>query len=119
MPARNEPGWRPAVHKRNQPGALRMDFELLVRNGTVVFPDRGVVPADIGVSQGKVTAILAPGQPVGAARETLDAAGLHVFPGFIDAHVHFGFAEPVVEYTTETVYAAQGGVTTVVGYFLK
>jgi dihydropyrimidinase len=96
-----------------------MDFELLIRNGTAVFPDCGVMPADIGCSGGKVTAILAPGQPVGEAKETVDATGLHVFPGFIDSHVHFGFAEPVVEYTTETVYAAQGGVTTVVGYFLK
>jgi dihydropyrimidinase len=96
-----------------------MDFELLIRNGTAVFPHRGVMPADIGVSGGKITAILAPGQNVGAARETIDAKGLHLFPGFIDSHVHFGFAEPVTEYSTETHYAAQGGVTTVVAYFLK
>jgi hypothetical protein len=35
------------------------------------------------------------------------------------AHVHFGFGEKITEYTTETVYAAQGGFTTILGYFLN
>ena len=33
-----------------------------------------------------------------------------MFPGLIDAHVHFGFGEKITEYTSETVYAAQGGI---------
>jgi dihydropyrimidinase len=96
-----------------------MDFDLVLRNGTAVFPDRGVMQADIGVVGGRTAAIMAPGQPTGAAREVLDVAGLHVFPGCIDAHVHFGFGEPITEYTTETIYAAQGGVSTIVAYFLN
>ena len=63
-------------------------------NGTVVFPHRGEQRADIGIRDGKIAAILAPGEPVGECGETIDAAGLHVFPGLIDAHLHFGFAEP-------------------------
>jgi dihydropyrimidinase len=96
-----------------------MDFDLILRNGIAVFPDQGVRPADFGIAGGKIAAIMAPGQPVGQARETLDVAGNHVFPGFIDSHVHFGFGEPITEYTTETIYAAQGGVSTIVGYFLN
>ena len=47
------------------------------------------------------------------------ARGLHVFPGLIDAHVHFGFGEKITEYDTETAYAAQGGFTTILAYFLS
>jgi dihydropyrimidinase len=47
------------------------------------------------------------------------AAGLHVFPGLIDAHMHFGFGEKITEYSTETAHAAQGGFTTILGYFLN
>jgi dihydropyrimidinase len=94
-----------------------MRFDLMIRDGLAVDPT-GERPIDIGVTDGKIAALLAPGgQP--EAAETIDAAGLSVFPGLIDAHVHFGFGEPVTEYSTETVYAAQGGFTTVLGYFLN
>lgn len=95
-----------------------MIFDTLVSNGTVVFPERGPAPADIAISGERIAAILAPGTPV-EARSVIDARGRHVFPGLIDAHVHFGFAEPVTEYTSETVYAAQGGFSTVLGFFLN
>jgi dihydropyrimidinase len=94
-----------------------MRFDTLIRNGTVVDPEHGLRDADIGINDGRIAAVLSRGVPAEAA-ETIDARGLHVFPGLIDTHVHFGFAEPVTEYTTETTYAAQGGFTTVLGYFL-
>jgi dihydropyrimidinase len=94
-----------------------MDFDLLVKSGTVVFPDRPEAPLDVAVSGGRIAALLAPGSKV-AAKKTIDATGKHVFPGLIDCHLHFGFAEPVTEYSTETVYAAQGGFTTALSYFL-
>jgi dihydropyrimidinase len=94
-----------------------MPFDLMIRDGLAVGPT-GEQPIDIGVTDGKIVALLAPGGQAEAA-ETIDAAGLSVFPGLIDAHVHFGFGEPVTEYSTETVYAAQGGFTTVLGYFLN
>jgi allantoinase len=60
-------------------------FDLLVRGGTVVTPD-GTRPGDVGVSDGLVEEV---GPDLeGTARETIDAAGLHVFPGAVDAHVH-------------------------------
>ncbi|MCP5151951.1 MAG: dihydroorotase family protein [Ectothiorhodospiraceae bacterium] len=96
-----------------------MSFDTLIRNGTVVFPHLGVRRADVGLRDGRIAAVLAPGEPVGEAGETIDATGLHVFPGLVEPHLHFGFAEPVTEYQTETFYAAQGGVTTAVSYFLS
>jgi allantoinase len=59
--------------------------DLAVRGGTVVTPD-AVFPADIAIEDGKITAV-SPEVP-GAASE-IDAAGLFVFPGLIDAHLHF------------------------------
>lgn len=96
-----------------------MSFDTVVRNGTVVFPDQPAAPVDIGLADGKIAALLRPGEAVGGTPAVIDATGKHVFPGLIDPHLHFGFAEPLVEYATETFYAAQGGFTTVVGYFLS
>jgi dihydropyrimidinase len=94
-----------------------MEFDCLVTGGTAVFPDRGPLPADIAIADGRIAAILEPGTTA-SARVTIGAAGWHVFPGLIDAHMHFGFAEKLNEYTTETRSAALGGIATVVGHFM-
>jgi dihydropyrimidinase len=96
-----------------------MPPDTLVRGGTVVFPERGPEAADIVIRDGRIAAVQAPGETGAAVADTIDATGLHIFPGIIEAHLHFGFAEPLTEYSTETAYAAQGGVTTVLAYFLK
>jgi allantoinase len=62
------------------------DFDLIVRGGTIVTPT-GPVAADLGVAGGQIRA-LGPDLS-GAGGAVVDAAGLHVFPGVIDAHVHF------------------------------
>jgi allantoinase len=62
------------------------DFDLIVRGGTVVTPE-GLVKADLGVAGEQIRAI-GPGLS-GASKEVVDATGIHVFPGVIDAHVHF------------------------------
>ena len=95
-----------------------MQFDLLVENGTVVFPDRAPARLDVAIRDGKFAALLEPGTGAAAAK-VVDASGKHVFPGLIDCHVHFGFGEKITEYSTETVYAAQGGFATIIGYFLN
>ena len=93
--------------------------DFVLRGGIVVDPDHQPERLDLLVQGGRITGRLAPGAgaPEGIAERS--ASGLHVFPGLIDAHVHFGFGEKITEYETETVYAAQGGFTTILGYFLN
>ena len=61
-------------------------LDTVIRGGRVVR-STGVDVMDIGIEGGKVAAL----EPEIAqdARETVDARGLHVFPGVLDAHVHF------------------------------
>jgi len=61
-------------------------LELVVRGGQVVTPD-GIEFADIGIAGGKIFRV-AP-RIDEDADATLDAEGCAVFPGIIDAHVHF------------------------------
>jgi allantoinase len=60
--------------------------DLLVRNGMVVTT-QGTIQADIAIEGGRFVAV-APGLD-GDACEVIDATGLYIFPGGIDAHVHF------------------------------
>lgn len=86
------------------------DFDLLVRNGALVTP-QGVVRGDIAVAGGRMVA-LGP-EVAGKADDELDATGLHVFPGAVDAHVHFnepGRAE-WEGFATGTRALAAGGTT--------
>src|SRR5262252_2659377 len=62
------------------------DFDLLIRGGTVVTASEAR-PADIGIVEGKLVTLGA--GLSGSARETINASGLHIFPGLIDSHVHF------------------------------
>ena len=62
-----------------------MDFDLIVRAGTVLTLD-GPRVTDVGVSEGLIAA-LGPSLR-GTARLELTAEGLYVLPGGIDAHVH-------------------------------
>ena len=94
--------------------------EFVLRGGTLVFPDRAPQPLDVLVRDGRIAALLAPGERVVQGVPEQSAKGLHVFAGLIDAHLHFGLSgEKVTEYATETRHAAQGGFTTVMGYFLN
>jgi N-acyl-D-amino-acid deacylase len=61
-------------------------FDVLIRGGTV-YDGHGSDPsvADVAISDGKIVEI---GQVTGSARQTIDASGRFVAPGFIDGHTH-------------------------------
>jgi len=61
-------------------------LDMLIRGGKVATPE-GLHLADLGVAEGRIVT-LAPGT-VQEAGETVEAAGLCIFPGILDAHVHF------------------------------
>jgi allantoinase len=88
-------------------------LDLVIRGGTVVAPD-GVRRADVGVAEGRIVAVAeALDDP---ARETVDAGGLHLLPGAVDAHVHFNDPGRAAYegFETGTRACAAGGTTTVV-----
>ena len=62
------------------------ELDLILRNGTVVTGD-AVRPFDIGIADGKIVALEA--GLAASSKEEIDARHLHIFPGVIDAHVHF------------------------------
>jgi dihydropyrimidinase len=96
-----------------------MNEEVVLRGGTVVRPASKPQRMDVLIRDGAIAGLLRPGEPVHEGVQQRSAENLHVFPGLIDAHVHFGFGEKITEYDTETVYAAQGGFTSIIGYFLN
>jgi N-acyl-D-amino-acid deacylase len=63
-----------------------MQYDLIIRNGTVI--DGSGMPryrADVGIAAGKIASI---GRLRDSAREVIDAEGHVVTPGIIDAHTH-------------------------------
>lgn len=85
---------------------------LLIKNGLLTDPVDGERQADLLLAGGRLARVAARIKPPSGC-QVLDAAGLWVFPGLIDAHVHA--REPGGE-TSETLAsaacaAAAGGVT--------
>ncbi|MGD9675775.1 MAG: dihydropyrimidinase [Candidatus Bipolaricaulia bacterium] len=89
--------------------------EFAIRNGTLVTP-LSVVSADVGIDGERIAAV----GPSLRGRREIDATGLWLFPGLIDAHVHM--ALPVAgtrssdDFLSGTQAAACGGVTTIVDF---
>jgi N-acyl-D-aspartate/D-glutamate deacylase len=84
-------------------------LDCLIKNGTVV-DGTGQTPfiADIGIQGGRITHI---GQINEAAKETIDATGLWITPGFVDLHTHYDGQVTWDACFTPSIYH---GVTTVV-----
>jgi N-acyl-D-amino-acid deacylase len=91
-------------------------FDSLLRNGTVVDGSgRPGVVVDVGITGDRITAV---GRLTGAtAARVIDATGLVVCPGFIDAHVHGDLPlladpvhEPAVRQGVTTYIVGQDGV---------
>lgn len=88
-----------------------MDHELVIKNGLVILED-GEITTDVAVDNGKITAI---GDNL-SAQKIIDATGLIVSPGMVDAHVHItpmggGYRDQWEGYITGTAACAKGGVT--------
>ena len=84
---------------------------LLIQNGTLYtmesdLPFRG----DLLIQDGKIARIAPRIQP-GKNMKILDAGGLRVYPGFIDAHSHIGIAEEQTTAQTDASNEGTGPVT--------
>ena len=87
-----------------------MSFDLLLAGGEIVFPGVGVRTGSVAVKDGRIAALLAPGEQA-SAKEVIDCRGKWVMPGLIDPHTHIGFGSNETDFETESRSAAIGGVT--------
>lgn len=79
---------------------------LLIQNGTLhTMEADNPIKADMLIRDGKIAKI---GQGIQPEKdvEIINAEGLHVYPGFIDAHSHIGIAEE--QTTAQTDYSNEG-----------
>ena len=60
------------------------EFDLVIRKGTIATA-ADVFDCDIGIRDGRIAALA---QDLGAGSEEIDARGLLVMPGGVDAHCH-------------------------------
>jgi allantoinase len=91
-----------------------ISYDLCISNAQIIEED-GAWRGSLGIRDGKIVARFE-GEPDGPAEHLIDAAGLWVLPGLIDAHVHFndpGRAD-WEGFDCGSMGAAAGGVTTVV-----
>jgi dihydropyrimidinase len=92
-------------------------FDLVIRNADVATAsDR--FSCDIGIRDGRIAAL---GIALEAGKEEIDASGLLVLPGGIDAHCHLDQPMPdgmrmADDFFTGTRSAACGGTTTVIPF---
>ena len=94
--------------------------ELLIAGAHVLDPREQIdEPCDILIREGDIAELGAPGSLADSydGAERLDGTGKHVFPGFVDPHVHL--RTPGQEYKEDiesgTMAAAAGGFCAVVG----
>ena len=90
-----------------------MNYQLLIKNGTVVDPAQGIhARKDVALANGRVSAI-SDEIPTSEAREVLDAAGCFVTPGLIDLHVHVFYGVSHFGIEPDPTCLARGATTVV------
>ncbi len=94
---------------------------VLIQNGTIVNAD-STVRADLLID-GTVIKEIRSGIPTTSAEKIVDATGLLLLPGGIDAHTHldmpFGGTNSADDFLTGTRAAAIGGTTTIVDFAIQ
>ena len=92
--------------------------ELLIQNAHVLDPRADLdEPRDVLVRAGQIAELASPGSLSAVAnRETIDAGGKHLLPGFVDPHVHLRTPgqEHKEDIETGTAAAAAGGFCAVI-----
>ena len=93
------------------------DFDTIVKGGTVATAS-DTFQSDIAIRDGRVVAL---GHDIGSADQVIDATGMMVLPGGIDAHCHIEQESSTLimtadDYYSGSVSAAFGGNTTIIPF---
>src|SRR4030088_317113 len=87
-----------------------MEYDLLIRNGTVVDgTGASRFAADVGIAGARITAIGTIPAAASAA-QVIDAQGKIVCPGFIDPHTHY---DPQITWDNVLASSSEHGITTI------
>ncbi|MCK4873644.1 MAG: dihydropyrimidinase [Phycisphaerales bacterium] len=100
-----------------------MDFDIIIQGGTIHTAERSFL-GDIAIRDGVIAAVATPGEldrSAVHARRRIDAVGMDIIPGCIDAHVHLDLdcGEGLTtcdDFDSGTRAAACGCVTTVIDF---
>ena len=93
-----------------------MKLDLLLRDGLLVHPDFACMPGSVGIRDGRIVGLFAPGEEL-PSDDVVDCRGKWIMPGVIDPHVHFGFGSPDTDFLTESRSAALGGITSALSFY--
>ena len=86
-----------------------MTYDLLIKNGRVIDGSgRPAYHGDVGVAKGKIVEL---GRLSGSARQTIEADGRVVSPGFVDNPCHY---DAQVVWDPLCTYSCHHGSTTVI-----
>lgn len=92
-------------------------YDVIIKDGSLVIPGEGVIKADLGIKDEKISTI-SHELVEKDAQKVVDATGKYVFPGAVDSHAHVGIYRPLEEdAASESAACAAGGVTTIASYF--
>ncbi len=92
-------------------------MDTIIQNGVIITP-QGREKADISIKNGRIHAV----SPTldSTDEKVIDAAGMLVFPGFIDSHTHFdmdaGAFHTADDFESGTAAAVLSGTTTVLDF---
>ncbi|MDA8244544.1 MAG: amidohydrolase family protein [Elusimicrobia bacterium] len=97
-----------------------MKFDLVIRGGRVISGGK-VSLRDVFIRDGRIADLRSPSRAAAPAARIIDARGLLVLPGIIDAHAHFRLKLGPRRYTSDdfssgSAAAVCGGVTTFIDY---
>jgi dihydropyrimidinase len=98
-----------------------MRFDTLIRGGTIVTATDTCI-SDVGIVAGKIS-VIGLNLPAEGAGRVIEARGMLVMPGGIDAHTHldmpFGGTTSADDFESGTVAAAYGGTTTLIDFAIQ
>ncbi|MBF0502278.1 MAG: dihydropyrimidinase [Candidatus Riflebacteria bacterium] len=107
----------PSIGKTSAKGLAKAEW-LLIKGGSI-FTASESFSGDILINRGKICAV-GENLDFGGPAEIIDAKGLEVYPGGVDAHTHFSLpfmgTVSADDFETGTKAAACGGTTTIIDF---